>query len=129
VLCMDRKKTLCIANLLLATAGAIAVLYIFIESLKPTIAIEKERTLTIDLRQIPQNSHRTLEWNGRAITIFRTGRESSEELVRANDLTAGPRYTANDVPEFFIYESTSPVKGCPLREIQENNALTIEHQG
>lgn len=115
---MDRRKALWIANFLLATASAIAVFYIFTEGLKPNITIERERTLTIDLHQIPQNSHRTFAWNGRAITIFRTGRESSEELFRANDLTAGPHYTANDVPEFFIYESASPVKGCPLRELR-----------
>ena len=126
---MERRKIMVLATLLFGSISVIAVAQIFIGSLRPTEATRRARVLTVDISEIPKNSYKLFNWNGRSIAVFRTGNDSSEYLIKINKATNGPYYTNDNMPIFFAYELIGTFKGCILNDTQEYGYKITDYTG
>ena len=115
---MNRKQVLtsCVFGLL-----AIGVLFSFVpfvQSLNPAAGVEKP--LEINLSAIPKGEFREFEHEGKPLVIYKPTNSYAKSLIAINELTNGPFYKENEVPEFFAYYRMNPYKGCYLYDSKES---------
>ncbi|AWF81700.1 hypothetical protein BTJ40_13165 [Microbulbifer sp. A4B17] len=121
---MSKRKILarCVSGLV--CAGLLFSLYPFLESLKPSSAIEKP--LKVNILSIPKGKVRVFEHEGRPLAVYRPTEEYAKDLIANNKLTNGPYYKEGAVPEFFAYYRQSTYKGCFLYESKEYSPFKNE---
>lgn len=126
---MNQRKGLIALISIGVIVGLGTLLLVLFQSMSPTNAVKSDRVLTVNITDIPIDSYRYYEWNGRPIAIFRPGAKSIDYLVAINKIASGPDYTMESIPNIFVYEPISTYKGCWLWPSQRNESLWPKYQG
>lgn len=124
---MSRKHFLTICILIVITAGVVFASIPFMASLMPSAGSDK--ILEIDISDIAEGDYEIYVWKDAPLLIYKPSVDSSQYLISLNDVTNGPDYTPENIPNLFIYRPISTHLGCALRVTGEAGHHVYKYVG
>lgn len=113
---MSRKFVLSISCCAFVAVGVLASLYPFVVSWNPNST--SYEVIDINLSDLSPGSSVDFGWQGKPVTLYKPNEEMKRYLVSLNEITNGPDYTMEDIPDFFVYVTLSTHLGCGLADTQ-----------